>query len=102
MATITELIKDGELSTLTKLRRYHLRDLTKSLVSTLTDHSILSQSFHSTELLNATVPTMSGSEDGETTLLANNGSSMELPRQSGVSNGRIIHSIFKAMEAHPM
>jgi hypothetical protein len=50
--------KDGELSILTKLVQSNLRDSTRTSVSTLTDHSISSQNFHSTELLSALVPTM--------------------------------------------
>jgi hypothetical protein len=41
--------KNGKLSILTKQRVHKLRDLTKTSVSMLTDHSTLFQSFHSTE-----------------------------------------------------
>jgi hypothetical protein len=41
--------KNGKLSILTKLRAHKLRDLTKTSASMSTDHSILFQSFHSTE-----------------------------------------------------
>jgi hypothetical protein len=49
------LTRDGELSMLTKLKRPRPRDSMKNLASTSTDHSILYQSFHSTELLRCTV-----------------------------------------------
>jgi uncharacterized membrane protein YjjP (DUF1212 family) len=56
--TMVVKAKDGELSILTKLVQSNLRDSTRTSVSTLTDHSISSQNFHSTELLSALVPTM--------------------------------------------
>jgi hypothetical protein len=47
-------------SILTKIRDLKRRDSTRTSVSMSTDHSTLSQNFHSTELLSATVPTMFG------------------------------------------
>jgi len=102
MATTTELTRDGELSILIKLVQSNPRDSTRTSVSISIDHSILSQNFHSTELLNATELTMSGSEDGETTLWASNGSLMVSPRLSNLNNGRTIHLTSKEMEALPM
>jgi hypothetical protein len=102
MATMVVNIKDGQLSILTKLVQSNQRDSTRTLASMSTDHSILSQNFHSTELQNATELTMSGSEDGETTLWANNGSSMEFPRPSSHNNGNTTHLISKETEAHLM
>jgi hypothetical protein len=86
------------LSILTKPLKDQLRDLTKTLVSISTDHSTLSLSFLSIELLNAMVPTMFGKEDGERMLWVNNGSSMESPRLSRITNGRITHLTFNQME----
>jgi hypothetical protein len=52
--------RDGPLSMLTRLIRIEPRASIKNLDSTLTDHSISDQDFHSKELLNATVPTTFG------------------------------------------
>jgi hypothetical protein len=46
-------------------------------------------------------PTMSGSEDGERTLLLNNGISMRSQRPSRTTNGSHTHLIFKETEALP-
>jgi hypothetical protein len=72
---------------LIKLKLSKPRESTRTSVSMSTDHSTLSPNFHSTELLNATVPTMSGSRDGETTLKPNNGTSMESQRPSRTTTG---------------
>jgi hypothetical protein len=74
----------------------------KSLVSISTDHSTLSQNFHSIELLNATVPTMSGSRDGETTQDNNSGSSMKSLRPSRTTTGNHTHLTSKEMAAQPI
>jgi len=102
METIMVNIKDGELSILIKLVQFNPRDSTRTSASISTDHSTSSQNSHSTELLNATVQTMFGSEDGETTLWASNGSLMVSPRLSSLNNGRTTHLISKEMEALPM
>jgi hypothetical protein len=68
----------------------------------LTDHSISFQNFHSTELLSATVPTTFGSGGGERTLLPNNGTSMESPRQSRTTNGSHTHSTSNQTEDQPI
>jgi len=47
------------------------------------------------------VPTTSGREDGERTLLLNNGSSMESQRLSRVTNGRTTHLTFNQTEDQP-
>jgi hypothetical protein len=60
MVTMEEEDKNGMLSILTKLRDHKPRVLTRTSVSTSTDHSTLSQNSHSIELLSAMVPTMSG------------------------------------------
>jgi hypothetical protein len=67
------------------------KESTRTLASMSTDHSILCQNFHSTELLNATEPTMYGSEDGERMLWANNGSLIQFPKLSSPNNGNITH-----------
>jgi len=85
--------KDGRLYISTKLKQLELRASTKSSVSTSTDHSTSDQECQCKELLNAMVPTMSGSEDGERTLLLNNGTSMRSPRPSRTTTGRATHSI---------
>jgi hypothetical protein len=60
----------------------------KNSISTLTDHSTLSLSFHSIELLRALVPTMSLSRDGERIRDPNNGISMKFQRPSEITTGR--------------
>ena len=52
--------RNGESYISTKQKVHKPKDLTKTSDSMLTDHSILFQSFHSIELLSATVQTMSG------------------------------------------
>jgi hypothetical protein len=88
MADTMEPTRDGRFFILTRRRESRLRDSMKNSDSTLTDHSTLCQSFHSTELLSATEPTMSGSEDGERIPLLNNGGSMRFPRLSETTTGR--------------
>jgi hypothetical protein len=58
--TMVRKDRNGRFNILIKPRVQQRKVSTKTLVSTLTDHSILSQNFHSVELLSATVPTMSG------------------------------------------
>jgi hypothetical protein len=99
---ITMPTKDGRLSILIKLEPSELRDSTRNSVSISIDHSILDQDFHSRELLNATVPTMSGSRDGERMLLLNNGTSMRSQRPSRTTTGRATHSISNPMVDQPM
>jgi hypothetical protein len=57
------------------------------------DHSSLSQNFHSTELLSATVLTTFGREDGELTPRLNNGTSMVSQRPSRTTTGSHTHLI---------
>jgi hypothetical protein len=97
MADTMVLTKDGRFFILTRKERLKQRVSMRNSDSTLTDHSTLSQSFHSTELLSATEPTMSGSEDGERILLLNSGGSMRFPRQSEITTGRTTPSKSKAM-----
>jgi len=80
MADTMEPTKDGRFFILTRRQRLKQRDSMKNSDSTLTDHSILCQSFLSTELLSATELTMSGSEDGERIPLLNSGGSTRFPR----------------------
>jgi hypothetical protein len=54
------LTKDGRYSMLIREKRMPLRASTRSMVSTLTDHSTSDQDFHSKELLSAMVPTTFG------------------------------------------
>jgi hypothetical protein len=93
---------NGQLSILIKQRVHKLRESTKNLDSMWTDHSILFQSFHSTELLSATVPTTFGWEDGELTLKPNNGTSMESPRLSRITTGNHTHLISNQTVDQPM
>jgi hypothetical protein len=60
MVTTMVNTKNGPLSILIKLKAHKPREYQKTLDSILTDHSTLSQSFHSEELQNAMVLTMSG------------------------------------------
>jgi len=60
--------------------QFKVRDSIRTLVSMSIDHSTWFPTSHSTELLSAMVPTMSGKEDGERMLLDNNGTSMEFLR----------------------
>jgi len=90
--TATVSTKDGESFILTKLKKLKPRDSTKSLASTSTDHSISDQDCHSKELLSATVPTTSGSRDGERMWDNNNGTSTRSPRPSRTTTGSLTHS----------
>jgi len=63
--TTVSLIRNGQLSILTKLKRKKLKDLTKTSACMSIDHSTSFQDSQFTELLNATVLTISGSEDTE-------------------------------------
>jgi hypothetical protein len=74
----------------------------KNSVSILTGHSILSLNLDLTELLNATVPIMSGREDGERIPLPNNGTSMRSPRPSRTTTGSLTLSISNRTEDHPI
>jgi hypothetical protein len=93
-----EETNNGKLSTLIRQTRSRLKVLTKTSDSTSTDHSILSQNSHSTELLNVMVPITFGSRDGETTLKPSNGTSMESLRLSRTTTGNPIHSTSNPME----
>jgi len=63
---VTELqVKSGVSCILTRKELLRPKDSMKNSVSTLTDHSTLSQSFHSTELLKASVQIISLLRDGE-------------------------------------
>jgi hypothetical protein len=57
---IVQRTKNGKLFIWIRLKVLKLRELTKTLVSMLTDHSTLFQNFHLTESLNVTVPIMFG------------------------------------------
>jgi hypothetical protein len=93
-----DLTKNGRLFILTRKERLRLRDSMKNLDSTSIDHSTLSQSFHSTELLRCTVMLMCGSRDGETTLSNSNSSLMKRPRLLETITGRTTLLKSKAME----
>jgi hypothetical protein len=90
--------KDGRLSMLTKLRLSGPRASTRSSDSTSTDHSTSDQECQCKELLSATVPTMSGSRDGERMSEPSNGTSMRCPRLSRITTGSPTHLISKATE----
>jgi hypothetical protein len=92
------LIKDGLFFILTKKLQPKLRDSMKNLVSKSTDHSTLSQNFHSTESLSALVPHTSDLRDGETMLPNNNGYSMVSQRPSDLRHGATMPFKFQAME----
>ena len=83
---------------LTKQRRLLLKDLMKTSVSMSTDHSILSQDSQCKELLNALVQAKSPSRDGERMLLPSNGDSIQYPRQSDLTTGRITPCTSQAVE----
>jgi len=80
--------KDGQLSILMKPRRSQPRDSAKISDSTSTDHSTWSQDFHSTELQNLLVPTISPLRDGERMLKHNNGGSIMRRRLLEIITGR--------------
>jgi hypothetical protein len=65
MEDITEPIRDGRYSILTRRQRLKPRDSMKNSDSILIDHSTLDLNFQWRELPSATVLTTSGSEDGE-------------------------------------
>jgi len=90
--------KDGELSILTRPKRLLLKDSMKSSDSMSTDHSTLSQDFQCKELLSALVQAKSPSRDGERMLLLKHGSSIQYPRQSDLTTGRITPCTSQAME----
>jgi len=92
---------DGRSSMSIRLMPSELRDSTKTLGSTSTDLSTLDLECQCKELLSATVPTMSGSRDGERTLLLSNGTSMRFLRPSKTTTGNPIHLTFKATEVQP-
>jgi hypothetical protein len=93
----TVLTRDGRLSMLT-LSRLKPRDLMKSSVSTLTDHSILSQNSHSTESLKCLVEPTWFSRDGETTRDNNNSGLTKSQRPLETTTGRTTASTFRVME----
>jgi hypothetical protein len=94
---IMEPTKDGKYFILTKRQRLRPRDSMKNSDSTSTDHSTLSLSFHSIELLKALVPTMSLSRDGERMLKPNNSGLMRSQRQLETITGRTTVSRSRAM-----
>jgi len=94
----TEPTKDGRYSILTRRERLRLRDSMRNSVSTSKDHSTLSQSSHSTELLRASVLITSLLRDGEIMFWLNSGTSMKLLRLSEATNGRTIACTLIAME----
>jgi hypothetical protein len=81
-------IKDGEFFILTRRQLLKLRDSMKNLDSISTDHSTLSQNFHSTELLSVLELTTLSSRDGERMFLVNNTTSTRCQRLSDLNNGR--------------
>jgi hypothetical protein len=95
--TTDPLHKNGKFFILTRRQRLRQRVLMRNSDSTSTDHSTLSQSFHSTESLRCTETLQSISRDGETTQDNNNGSSMKSPRQLETTTGRTMPSKSKAM-----
>jgi hypothetical protein len=98
----TEPIRDGRYSILTRRQRLKPRGSMKNSASISTDHSTLDQDFQCRELLSATEPIMSGSEDGERMLWVNNGTLMKSPRLSRVNSGSLTHLIFKETEPQPI
>jgi len=101
MATRIEETRDGELCILIKQKLLKQRDSTRNSDSISIDLSISDQDSQCKELLSATVPTMSGLEDGERTLLPNNGTSMRSQRPSRTTNGSHTHLISKETEDLP-
>jgi hypothetical protein len=89
--TMDLLLKSGKFCMLIKLIKIELRASTRSSDFISTDHSTSDQDFHSKELLNAMVPTMSGSRDGEIMLEINNGTSMKFQRPSRTTTGNHTH-----------
>jgi len=100
--TMVEKDNNGKLSISIKQKDLKPRVLTKTLASMSTDHSILCQNYHSTELLSAMVLTMYGREDGDTIPQPNNGSSMVFPRPSRTTNGSLTHLISNPTVVQPM
>jgi hypothetical protein len=102
VTTATTKTKDGRSSILTRLRNSEPRASTRSLDSTSTDHSTSDQECQCKELLSATVPTTSGSRDGERTSELSNGTSMKFQRPSRTTTGSLTHLTSKEMEDHPI
>ena len=90
--------RNGRLSILIKLNLLDLKDLTKSLVSISTDHSISDQECQCRESKNALEPTMLPSRDGERMSNNNNGTLMKSPRPSRTTTGSLTHLTSKATE----
>jgi hypothetical protein len=107
LETLVNPTKSGLFSILIRQEKLRQRDLTKSLDSISTDHSISSLNFHSTELLRCSEELTWSSRDGETMLDNNNSSLMKKPRPSETTTGRTTASISKTMvtvttlELHP-
>jgi hypothetical protein len=91
--------KDGRLPILIDKVRVKLRDSMKNLDSISIDHSTLSQSFHSTELLKCMVTPKLLSRDGESIQDNNNGGLMKYQRLSETTTGRTTALTSKVMVA---
>jgi hypothetical protein len=102
LVTIVVETNNGKLFTLMKLTRIERRVLMTNSVSISTDHFTSDQDCQCKESLNAMVPTMSGSRDGERTLEPKNGSSMESQRPSRTTTGSHTHLIFNPTVDQPM
>jgi hypothetical protein len=98
MHKLKDLNKNGRFFTLIKLLRQRPRDSMRSSDSISTDHSTLSQSFHSTELQKALEPTTLLSRDGERMFLLNSGTSMRSQRPLEATSGRTMQWTSKATE----
>jgi hypothetical protein len=87
---------------LIKLAKIEPRASTKSSDYTSTDHSTSDQDFHSKEFSSATVPTTSGSRDGEEMSEPSNGTSMRFPRPSRTTTGSHTHLISNQTVVQPI
>jgi hypothetical protein len=87
-AIMVRSINNGKSNMLTRLHQFKTKDSWKTSDSTAIDHSISNQECQSIELLNATVLTTSGSEDGERIPLPNSSTSIALQRPLDLNNGR--------------
>jgi len=98
---VVQPTKDGRSFMLIRLMLLEPRASTKNSDSTSTDHSTSDPECQCKELLSATVPTMSGSRDGERTLLLSNGTSMRFQRHSRTTTGSPTHLTFRATVDQP-
>jgi len=102
LVTTDPKLNCGTLSMLIKLTKIEPRDSIRSSDYTSIDHSTLDQDYHSRESLSATVPTTSGSRDGEETSEPSNGTSMKSQRPSRTTTGDLTHLISQETEDQPM